>query len=683
MSQVSAAPRFLYAANYFGGSISIYRIDAETGMLHHLSHVPTFKSPSALILHPSNKFLFVASQTIDEIAIYRVDAHSGKLTEIADSPVPSHVRSVFRLEVSPDGRYLYVPGRFGADLAIFHIDPATGALTPAVEKKLQTHGERARFIETTPDGRFVYVSTTVSNGVAGFQVDTKNAEFRPVPGTPFKTGHAPQDVMVHPNGKYLYISNWQDATISSYAIDGKTGGLSLLPGKPAETGYFPFAGDVHPSGRYLYVANWASSDVSSFAINPDTGQLSPLAKKGTKTLGESAVTVELDREGRFAYVPTYADSSLTVFGIDPDSGRLLNPRRLYTRPGVRTLDILEGPEPVNVLSRQMLAVDKVASTVNSYVLDGKSQRPALVSRFTAGKSINTLALSPDAKRVYVASRQDRSIGTLVLSAKGRLSPLKEGEIKLEGEPQHLRVNARGSHLYVVTRDPNQFIAFAIDPKTGRLQKGVTQMLPKDSLPSRVVGTPEERLNYILDGGQDRAFGYRYLYTDGPVNFELTAHGSPFALGKGPLDMTITPNGLWALVTSDEGQLSVYGLPGPWGPLTLSHQGPVGVGGELVDVAVHPSGQWLYLQDAAGKRIVPYRMAVNNGEIEPMEGIINLQATPRELVLDARGDFAYLRYADRPGLTRFAVEKKTGRLIQPQEVLTELSPAAIVLSSDIH
>jgi 6-phosphogluconolactonase (cycloisomerase 2 family) len=682
-SQSFAASRFVYAANYFGGSISIYRVDAETGLLYHQSHVPTFKSPSALILHPSNKFLFVVSQTIDQIAIYRVDARNGMLTEIADSPVPANVRSAFRLEVSPDGRFLYVPGRFTADLAVFHVNPQTGALTPALEKTLSTHGERARFIETTPNGRFVYVSTTVSNTVAGFTIDPEKTDIQPVAGMPFETGHAPQDAMVHPNGKFLYICNWQDGNISSYAIDDDSGVLTPLPGKPAETGYFPFAGAVHPSGKYLYVANWASSDISSFSINSNTGKLAPLSEKRTSSLGDSAVTVTLDKEGHHAYVPNYGDSSMTVFSIDPENGRLLNPRRIYTRPGVRTLDVLDGPEPVKIESRFMFAADKEKSVINSYVLDERSHTPAMLSRFSMGKAVGALALSPDAKRLYFASASDHSVGTLEVSAKGRLAPLKEGEVKLDGEPRHLRVNARGSHLYVVTQNPSQFIAFAIEDKTGRLQQVEKLALPEESRPSLVVGSPEERLNYVLDTGQDRAFGYRYLYNDGPVNFELTRHGSPFELTTGARDMAISPNGFWALVSSAKGSLSAYSLPGPWGPLKLNHQGPRTVGGDLVDVAIHPKGQWVYLQDAKGRRIVAYRLDGNTGKLEPAGDPLQLEATPRELILDANGDFAYLRYSDRPGLTRYSVQKETGHLSLPIEILPELSPSSVVFSIHIQ
>lgn len=273
VSVADAAPRYAYTVNYFDSSISRYRVDADTGMLHHLGQIKTLKSPSSLVLHPSGKYLYVVSQVVDFIAIYAVDQVSGQLKEITGSPVSSRVRSVWQLAMDPAGRFLYVPGRFTKDLVVFKIAADTGALTPLTEKSLPTGGDRARFIEVVPDGRFVYVSNTFSDSLAGFRVssaqdiaDNKKVEL--IAGTPFKAGDAPERAMAHPNGKYLYLANWRSDDVIAYNINQSTGVLTQQPGKPVETeGHFPFGGMVHPNGKYLYSVNWASSDISSFRIN--------------------------------------------------------------------------------------------------------------------------------------------------------------------------------------------------------------------------------------------------------------------------------------------------------------------------------------------------------------------------------------------------------------------------------
>ena len=66
-------PRFAYVPNNLDNSLSIYSIDNDSGLLHHIGYVPTPMSPSAAILHPSGKFLYVCSQTIDTISIFKVN----------------------------------------------------------------------------------------------------------------------------------------------------------------------------------------------------------------------------------------------------------------------------------------------------------------------------------------------------------------------------------------------------------------------------------------------------------------------------------------------------------------------------------------------------------------------------------------------------------------------------------
>ena len=120
---VSAATRFVFSANYFDGSISTFQANAKTGMLRHVRHTPTLKSPSSLVLRADGKFLYVTSQVLDKIAIYRVNQLYGTLSEIKASPVDSGVRSNFRLVGLRFGRresVLSVPQLYGHPQGVQH-----------------------------------------------------------------------------------------------------------------------------------------------------------------------------------------------------------------------------------------------------------------------------------------------------------------------------------------------------------------------------------------------------------------------------------------------------------------------------------------------------------------------------------------------------------------------------------
>jgi 6-phosphogluconolactonase (cycloisomerase 2 family) len=679
---VSATPRFVYAANYYDASISTYRVDPETGMLQHLRHTPTLKSPSTLVLRPDGQYLYVTSQVLDEIAIYRVDQQSGALTEIKASPVASGVRSNFRLAMSPDGKFLYVPGRFTQNLMVFRSAPETGELTPLADNNFQTHGDRARFVEVTPDGRFVYVTNTNSNSLAAFKIDGATESIEAVDGMPFEASGAPQATMVHPSGKFLYVANWQEAKVSGYTINQETGVLTPIADFDAPAGIYPFTGSIHPSGKYLYVTNFATSNVSGYQINEDTGRLTLIDGMPVMTKGNAPVDVFLDKEGRFAYVPNYSDSALTVFEVDDKTGRLTNPRWMMTRPGLRRLALLEEGEPVRLAPRWLVAADSAKGTINSYAMDVVTGEASAAHSLKLEGLSGALALQSEAGLVYAA--QGQSVAVFKLAHDAKLTRLANADVTPKGDILALHVDQSGRHLYVATQNPAQYLAYSINTESGGLQETDRIELPEGTRPSRILATPEQRLNLMLDAAKDRVFVFRYLSGYGPMIFPLERHGSPFTMGKGLADMVIDPSGQFGLVVqSAEGTVAVYRMPTIWGPLQPVTAPPLAVGKRPVAVAMHPQGEHVYVLDADAKRIQRLRLDADSGELATTGESIPVQGVPQALSIDPSGRFAYVSYSSRAGVTRFGIDAATGSLTHPKEMLDNITPSALVFTSVIQ
>ena len=688
---VSAAPRFVYSANYFGSSISIFQVDGATGMLRHLSHVPTLKSPSTVLLHPSGRFLYTVSQVIDQIAIYQVDAVSGGLSEIADSPVATGVRSSFQLEVSPDGRLLFAPGRFSQNLMVFRIDQQTGALSALENNNFPTHGDRARFISLTPDGRYGYISNAFANTIAAYRVDSENESLTPVEGMPFKSGDAPQAIMVHPSGKFLYIANWRDGNVSAFRINPASGVLLPMSGEPVEAGHWPFNGMVHPSGKYLYVANYGTSDVSGYVIDQTTGALSPMPGMPAATGGIAAVTVQLDAAGRHAYVPNYSSMDVTVFDVDQASGRLVDPRLMYGRPGVRDMVVLEGKAPVKVVAKALIVADAEHRTVSSFSVSEKTGETGLLHTLSLKAAPSDIAVHPGGEWAFVSSTETKRIQVLRIAADGTLTPQTNAAsgILLEGLPRDLRVDARGRYLYAITQAPNQYLAFSIDADNGSLKEEEKISLPADAKLKRLAASPEERLSFVLEGNGNRLFTYRYLYSEAPLIYELEGKGSPFAMAPGLADMAIDPTGRYGLVlSSEDASLTPYVLPGRWDALKKVKDGTVSVGQRPTAVTIHPNGRDVYVLDTGlldnGKpQIHQLQLDSQSGLMKVNAPSIPLDAPPAALAIDPAGQYAYIKYVSRAGLTRFEIDVAQGRLTHPKEVLSGVVPSALAFTAVVH
>lgn len=689
-SAVEAVPRYAYTANYFDSSISRYRVDADTGMLHHLGQITTLKSPSSLVMHPSGKYLYVVSQVVDFIAIYAVDSVTGQLSEIAGSPVPSRVRSVWEMGIDPAGRFLYVPGRFTKDLVVFKIAPATGAITPLTEESLPTQGDRARFIEVTADGRFIYVSNTFANSVAGFRVSSEPSvadekKVVPIAGTPFKGGDAPERAMAHPNGRYLYLANWRSDDVFAYDINQTTGVLTQQPGKPIDTeGHFPFGGMVHPNGKYLYSVNWASSDISSFRIDENTGALSLMSEELLPTGGLGPLDILVSPSGRVAYIQNYDDSSLSIFKVDPLNGALTDRRRIFTRPGVRQLAFLYGEKPVRVQTQFAIVADAKKKTLNSF--SAQAGKPDWVPRGSVSLSAESIhiAVTPQADFVYVALKGQKKIAAYRLDSSGQLSLLKEVDLRLPGNVQSMFVEQNGRFLYTLTRDNNGYQTFAIDHGTGRLTLAEELMLREDSVPTQIAMGPAGRYSFVLDSDANTLQAYRYFYADAPVMFELTRHGSPYGVGRDPVDMAIDPSGRYLLTAnSSDDSVSVELLPGRLGPIKTLADSRVSIGKKPVDVAIHDSGRFVFVVNQGDNSISSLWLEPDTGRLSLNGPALPVGEQPVALDLDPSGEFAYLRYASRAGLTRFEIDVAQGRLTHPTEVLSEIVPSALAFTAVVQ
>ena len=120
---INPAGTFLYVANRNGNSVSAFSINQATGALTGLSASPfaTEGQPYALLMHPSGKFLFVtnySSNVQGSVSVFAIDAGTGVLTEISGSPFPVGYNPV-ALAGNPAGNFVYVANsgqNFGSSL---------------------------------------------------------------------------------------------------------------------------------------------------------------------------------------------------------------------------------------------------------------------------------------------------------------------------------------------------------------------------------------------------------------------------------------------------------------------------------------------------------------------------------------------------------------------------------------
>jgi len=228
-------------ANYGGGSVSSYPVEAEGRLGHAASrvqHVGSGPHPRrqrgphahSVTVDAASRFAFVADLGIDQVRIYRLDAETASL-EANDPPA-------------------------------VHLAPGAGP----------------RHFAFHPDGRSAYVINELDNTITAFAYEAENGvleERQTVATLPdgFSGPNTTAEILVHPSGKYVYGSNRGHDSIVAYAVG--EGGLLTLIGHYSTQGKHPRNFGIDPTGRVLIVANRDSDNLVPFLIDPLSGELTP------------------------------------------------------------------------------------------------------------------------------------------------------------------------------------------------------------------------------------------------------------------------------------------------------------------------------------------------------------------------------------------------------------------------
>jgi 6-phosphogluconolactonase (cycloisomerase 2 family) len=130
---VSNDNRFLFAA--YSNAVEVFSIDQATGAITRITPVSTFSTnnagggsgPHSMTLSPSGLNLYTANINGNTVSVFRVDTNTGVLTELQSPPVPTGAEPNFVL-VHPNGNFLYTADAGPDQLSRFNINTADGTL---------------------------------------------------------------------------------------------------------------------------------------------------------------------------------------------------------------------------------------------------------------------------------------------------------------------------------------------------------------------------------------------------------------------------------------------------------------------------------------------------------------------------------------------------------------------------
>ena len=313
------------------------------------------------------------------------------------------------------------------------------------------------------------------------------------------------------------------------------------------------------------------------------------------------------------------------------------------------------------------------------------------------KSPSFLALHPSGKYLYsvneAADKQGGVSAYAVDVASGKLQFLNS-QSSLGASPCHISVDQTGKTAFVSNYGGGNLAVLPIlangrlGTPTDSVQNtghGVnTQRQDKPHVHSATVA-PDNRFVYVADLGTDKL----HIYQTDMKTGKIKPATMPFATvkpGSGPRHFTFHPNGKYAyLVEELTSSVAAFSRDAQTGALTLLEDGVKTLPANFTDnntsadIHVDPAGKFLYQSNRGYNALAIFAIS-NDGKLtkvgdQPTEG-----KTPRNFLIDPKGEFVFVAHQDSDNITIFKRDQKTGKLTYTGHSVKVPAPVCVIMAT---
>jgi 6-phosphogluconolactonase (cycloisomerase 2 family) len=656
----SKIARFAYVANFYDSTVSIYQVDAETGLLSPNGYATTGIDGGAVTVtvDPSGRFAYVPNESDGTLSAFTINQATGALLPVAGSPFAAGIQPI-SATVEPSGHYLYATD-FGTNTILaYAIDPGTGALA-ALPGPAPATGAGPLAVTVDPSGRFAFVANQNSNDVSAYVIVSGAGTLMPVPGSPFAAGTIPKGVAVDPSGRFVYVPNLGGG-ISAYTIDSGTGVLSPVPGSPFHAGPEPFSITVDPTGRFAY-ATLSGAGVLAFSINGTTGALT-LVPGSPFAAGTDPWTVTVAPSGHFAYVANFTSNTVTAFGIDAGTGALTAIGTVASRAGPYSFTLAPGT-PVTFSPQFAFVTNSGSNNVSAYtIVPGTGAlAPVTGSPFTTGGSPQFVAVDPSGRYAYIANTTSNNVSAYTITpGTGVLVPVDGSPFAAGVFPSSIAIDPSGQFAYVVNSALGNVSAYTITAGTGALVPVGGAPMAAGSGAWTVTVDPSGRFVYVANASSNNVSAYTITPGTGAL---VPVHGSPFAAGAGANSVTVDPTGQFAYVANyGDGTVSAFSITVGTGVLVPVGGSPVLAGTHPWSVTADPTGRFIYVTNFDSANVSAYTITPGTGALVPVDGSpFAAGSRPISVSVDPTGRFAYVADYSSMDVVAYSITAQTGALV---------------------
>jgi 6-phosphogluconolactonase len=308
-----------------------------------------------------------------------------------------------------------------------------------------------------------------------------------------------------------------------------------------------------------------------------------------------------------------------------------------------------------------------------------------------------LEIAPNHRFLYAVNEVDRFEGKpagsvsafSIDAATGKLTLLNQQTSGGRG-PCHLTLDREGRNVLVANYNGGSFECLPVQ-SDGRLgaPTAFVQNSGKSINPQRQEGPhahcmtldAADHFVFVCDLGLDKIMTCRFDASKGTLAASQPAFTSTKP-GAGPRHLVFYPDGRQACVINELNSTIVrYAYDSATGALTerqtvpLLPQGFTGAS-TAAEIAVHPSGKFLYGSNRGDDSIAVFSMDAATGTLAYLQRVSTQGKTPRNFAIDPSGKLLFAANQNSDNIVVFNIDAASGQLAPSGQVLEAPSPVCI-------
>ena len=336
--------------------------------------------------------------------------------------------------------------------------------------------------------------------------------------------------------------------------------------------------------------------------------------------------------------------------------------------------------------------------IYAYRFDGATGKLSAMGVAAESADPSFLTVHPGGKYLYAVNEignfngeKSGAVSAYAIDRKtGKLTLLNQVASRGAG-PCHISLDKTGKYVLVANYDSGTVAVFPVqsDGQLGKytafekhIGSGVNKERQEGPHAHWIATSPDNRFLLTADLGIDRILISKFHLADGAFTRNKPNSGVKLKSGAGPRHAAFHPGGKFFYVTSElNSTVTAYSYDAKGGALhelQVISTLPKDFSGEndAAEIAVHPSGKFLYVSNRGRDSIAVFAMDPLKGKLTPVADIATQGKTPRNFAIDPTGRYLLAANQNSNSVVVFKIDLITGGLILTNQAVEVAAPVCI-------